>query len=340
MNNRCTRPAALLIASMFLLVAPDTGFSFASDMPLVVPVFQQRAAGANAWADNGMTEDGDIDHQEASDYGPFIAEADAGAWTSGAQAGGVASQDSTIDSDGIKASGDSGYYLFVAVGDAFVEVASQLKVTFNLTRSSDYTLQGSLQASPWGYVGFVLKGPQGIIDGQSMDDGAAVVDESGTLAAGSYTLEILSYGGDGFGGGFYETSGSSAFDLELRFVSGATPSGAVPDGGDVPGDPLRVERLPGAFVRLTWGASCRATDDDYAIYEGPLGDPLGLFPVTCSTAGQPSYDFAPTHGAAAFLVVPTNGEAEGSYGKTSSGVERPPSPGACQPQVLGQPICP
>jgi len=114
---------------------------------------------------------------------------------------------------------------------------------------------------------------------------------------------------------------------------GAPAAGSVPDGMTVPGTPLRVDPAAGGEVTLSWGGSCLVGDTDYEIYSGTLGQFTTHDPVTCSTAGATTSTFAPQADSRYFLVVPTNGAAEGSYGSDSSGTDRQPVAGACLAQL-------
>jgi hypothetical protein len=109
-----------------------------------------------------------------------------------------------------------------------------------------------------------------------------------------------------------------------------TPAGEVPDGHEVAGIPLRVDRAPGSGtdLKLTWDSSCNSNDVDYAVYEGPLGDFGSHDPVMCSTDGELSATFTPSSEDSYYLVVPVSPvdipvPAEGSYGRRSDGEERP-----------------
>jgi hypothetical protein len=110
--------------------------------------------------------------------------------------------------------------------------------------------------------------------------------------------------------------------------------------------PLQVTRnLVTGDLTLTWGASCLASDTDYAIYEGSLGSFYSHTAKAgfCSTGGAPTATFAdpaPAHGFY-WLVVPRNALREGSYGESFSGScggERPVGIVQCLPQELG--TCP
>lgn len=150
---------------------------------------------------------------------------------------------------------------------------------------------------------------------------------------GSATFEIA-----------YEASAAHAGwaggDLDAAWVLDAS-SGRVPDGGSVPGVPLRARKY-GSEIELTWSPSCLPNDEDYAVYEGALSSFASHLPIAppyeCTTAGATSAVFPPGPGNRYWLVVPQGSQREGSYGTDSHGVERTPSPAACQPQLVG--ICP
>ena len=106
----------------------------------------------------------------------------------------------------------------------------------------------------------------------------------------------------------------------------------MPDGGVVPGQPLSVARGPGDEIMLSWGNSCLASDTDYLIYEGSIGSYYSHASLFCTTGNATSLTFEPTIHDAYYLVVPTNGLEEGSYGRDGDGDERPPGVGFCAPQ--------
>ena len=99
---------------------------------------------------------------------------------------------------------------------------------------------------------------------------------------------------------------------------------------------LRVNKS-GAQVAVSWFGSCSTADNNYGVYEGAIGNFTSHVPVNC-TANGTSLTFAPGAGDRYYLVVPTNGATEGSYGKNKAGVERPVSAAACEPQAIG--TCP
>ena len=111
-------------------------------------------------------------------------------------------------------------------------------------------------------------------------------------------------------------------------------AGEVPDGAGVRGVPLMARKAGAGIVRLDWGVSCVARDDDYAVYEGQIGDFTSHAPVTCSTAGATTAFVATAAGDRYYLVSALSADGfEGSLGRRSNGVERPPGPAPCRPRA-------
>jgi len=139
----------------------------------------------------------------------------------------------------------------------------------------------------------------------------------------------------------FDIDGDNRKDLVLGRCSGVsvlmsqpvTPAGGVPDGDAVPGSPLTVDLDPTGRVILSWNPSCQAADSDYGIYEGMLGDFASHTARLCSTGGATTATFSASS-AAYFLVVPSNGDREGSYGNDSSGAPRSPAVDACLAQEV------
>jgi hypothetical protein len=100
---------------------------------------------------------------------------------------------------------------------------------------------------------------------------------------------------------------------------------------------LNVNKGAGSNVALSWSPSCSAADNNYEVYEGAVGTWYNHVPVNCAV-GATSTTFAPAAGNRYYLVVPTNGVSEGSYGENNAGAERPASTAACRAQSLG--TCP
>jgi len=113
-------------------------------------------------------------------------------------------------------------------------------------------------------------------------------------------------------------------------------TGSTTPAGWVPADvPLGVSMTGGFAMGLSWAPSCLATDIDYEVYEGLIGDFTSHKPRLCSTDGRTSATFIPDSGSTYYLVVPRSRSSEGSYGKTSAGSERPPGTPACLVQAIG-----
>jgi hypothetical protein len=94
---------------------------------------------------------------------------------------------------------------------------------------------------------------------------------------------------------------------------------------------LTLSKSSGGGVRLDWGASCVASDNDYGVYEGPIGDFTAHVPVQCSTGGATTATISPSPGSCYYLVVPTDQYYEGRYGTSSSGAEILGGPTRCYP---------
>jgi hypothetical protein len=149
--------------------------------------------------------------------------------------------------------------------------------------------------------------------------------------AGATTTTENSCAGMGLGTTLCELADGST-DAYLPRSPALTHEG--PAGGRING--LSVGKS-GGNVALSWFGSCSAADTNYEVYEGAVGNWTSHVPVTCATGGT-SATFAAGAGNRYYLVVPTNGATEGSYGKSGAGVERPPSAAACAVQSVGS--CP
>ena len=122
----------------------------------------------------------------------------------------------------------------------------------------------------------------------------------------------------------------------VQIVDPASLAGAgrVPDGGEVPGVPLTIEKGLGAHLTLRWGTSCSSGDSDYEIYEGSIGNFTSHVPLLCSTGGSIQATLTPGADNRYYLVVPRNAAREGSYGTTGFGQERTPSSAACLARLV------
>ena len=110
-------------------------------------------------------------------------------------------------------------------------------------------------------------------------------------------------------------------------------AGTFSDPGKVNG--LRVARIEGGGVRLSWGESCSDAEEDFAVYAGGLGSFAFYDPLTCSTVGRTTYDVESEPTSRFFLVVPRSADREGSYGPATGHLRSPAAPG-CLPQEIGE----
>jgi len=120
-------------------------------------------------------------------------------------------------------------------------------------------------------------------------------------------------------------------DCTVGVMGAMLEAGSVPDGNVVPGAPLTATWAAGELT-LSWGDSCLPADIDYEIYEGSLGDFTTHASIFCSTGGATMMSFVPAAGNAYYLVLPSNGLIEGSYGRSGDGFERPAGVFPCRPQ--------
>ena len=112
------------------------------------------------------------------------------------------------------------------------------------------------------------------------------------------------------------------------------------DPGTVPVTMMAYRLLPdGSQIRITWSPGCSSGDEDYEIYEGKIGSWYSHNRVDCSDdLHDLTEDVGTTSGNRYYLVVPTNGNTEGSYGTDSGGTQRPQGAITCiAPQAIACP---
>jgi hypothetical protein len=161
-----------------------------------------------------------------------------------------------------------------------------------------------------------------------------------TVACGTvipFSLGVTSAQGT-FARNFSVTVGTPGLPCTQIACASALP---VEDG--VSPAPLLASPGSGTSVHLTFGLSCHAVDS--TVYWGSIaasGAGLHWANAACGFGAQGSATFdpgtPPTNTVYAFVVVPSNGVTQGSYGRTSAGIERSPVSGlgACNlPQTLG-----
>lgn len=143
---------------------------------------------------------------------------------------------------------------------------------------------------------------------------------------------------------FFSREGAVPPVLQVEFTP-PPGAGAVPDGGSVPGQPLRIAKsgTPSSpTIDLEWSAGCRI-EPDYSVYVGQIGQYYDHDFLVCSTGGQLRLlDHTPGPANEYYLVVPISyADEEGSYGLDGGLNQRPTGSTACpRPQVLATPVCP
>jgi len=170
-------------------------------------------------------------------------------------------------------------------------------------------------------------------------DGAFTWNETGSIGSVAGMLSPQ-------GGGWMVTLTLAIDDGVLvpdraTFSLSGTIQDAIIDQPSSPGeaDSLTVDRSALDLV-LTWQPGCAGAAGDYAVYEGAIGSWYSHTLLDCSdAAGDLSEVVTPSDGNRYYLVVPLRGGLEGSFGRASSGQERPRGTQHCVPtQVLG--ACP
>jgi hypothetical protein len=106
----------------------------------------------------------------------------------------------------------------------------------------------------------------------------------------------------------------------------------LPDPGEVPTIRVNKSMLVPGNLSISWAASSSAGAEDYGIYEGRMGLWYSHTAIDCSDSGADRVEeVMPGAGNRYYVVVALNPDLEGSYGRDSSGIERPQgSPGACR----------
>jgi hypothetical protein len=111
-------------------------------------------------------------------------------------------------------------------------------------------------------------------------------------------------------------------------------AGEVPDGTGAGERPIRFRRLGPDLWVMMWDPGCAPNDEDFAIYQGSVGDFASHVPLMCSTGGINFVSFTPDAGDLYYLVVPLSVTREGSYGLDGFDIPRPVSTNACKPQAV------
>jgi hypothetical protein len=98
--------------------------------------------------------------------------------------------------------------------------------------------------------------------------------------------------------------------------------GSVPSAG--PPFTVRKNAVTPQHLDLTWGDSCGPDQNDFAVYEGTIGNWYSHTNKLCTTAGALGVsDFTPSAASSYYLVVALSTTSDGSYGTNSAGAEIP-----------------
>jgi hypothetical protein len=132
-------------------------------------------------------------------------------------------------------------------------------------------------------------------------------------------------------------------DASPGFQTLSAPSPAASNGSPSPGvvgASLTVDQGAGSSLVLSWQSSCSPYAQDYAIYEGEIGNWYSHTEIDCSDdLGDRTEEITPSSGNRYYLIVPRGTMEEGSYGRNWVGAERPLGTSTCAPaQALG--ACP
>jgi hypothetical protein len=128
--------------------------------------------------------------------------------------------------------------------------------------------------------------------------------------------------------------GAPGLQTQSAPTPGTANAGTQPGG--VPAT-MTVEHGTGSSLVLNWEASCSAAAQDYAIYEGEIGNWYSHTEIDCSDdLGDLAEEIIPLGGSRYYIIVPRGTLEEGSYGRDWTNAERPAGLSTCAPlQALG-----
>ena len=109
------------------------------------------------------------------------------------------------------------------------------------------------------------------------------------------------------------------------------PSAFAPDNPGVLAPTIKVDKVAGGGLRISWDPSCANQTVNYGIYQGVIGSWSSHVALDCDDASSDYQEVVtPGGGNRYFLVVPLSNDAEGSYGTNSGGIERPRGATTCR----------
>lgn len=162
------------------------------------------------------------------------------------------------------------------------------------------------------------------VTGADLRGGATIItfDVPTTLGANTFQPgELVSWDGMKF----------TSYWSDPLWPAGARIDGLafLADPAVVPSMRIRKSSTPGNIF-IDWNPSCSNGAEDYAIYEGRLGNWYEHEAVDCHD-NAPSFaeEITPNTGSHYYLVVPLNPNDEGSYGRDSDEILRPVGVSPC-----------
>jgi hypothetical protein len=236
---------------------------------------------------------------------------------------------------------DIGYDLNDQGGAAYQWYRDYLHANYIADDTNDYTLSGVPGDPVSDGIDLVIQGGDGA-NNQDYPDDIDPADASATVIwtydaarngavradTGTYKVVYLSFGFEAIDNA---TDRRAVIQQSMDWLLlPPAPAGWVPTD-----TPLLLAKGAGTRLRLSWGVSCLASDVNYNIYQGTLGDFEGHEIKVCGTGGMTTKLISPDAGDKYYLVVPAGPYLEGSYGRSSVG-ERPQGTSVCLPQLIGE----
>lgn len=212
----------------------------------LIPVSQTRVATANANVDDGALFFSDSDHDQASDFAPFVSQVNAMTSSSGATGTGGGYQDSSILPDSFLATGScNGTGFGTTPWQASGSGESSVSLVFDVVALVGYEIHGRLEGYDQGYAEYYLFREDGsFVAGElGIAQGPIPILKRGYLEPGRYTYQARAYGGGGFFGSntFYAFS-EFELTLSLAPLTGNYCVGSANSAG--PGAILAMEGIP------------------------------------------------------------------------------------------------
>jgi hypothetical protein len=109
------------------------------------------------------------------------------------------------------------------------------------------------------------------------------------------------------------------------------PSAFSPADPGIVGSSVRIDKVAGGNIRLSWLPSCAVESVQHGIYQGVIGNWTNPIPLDCDDSNGDGLEVVtPGPGNRYYLVVPLSADVEGSYGTRSNLIERPRGVSTCR----------